>query len=217
MSRKPISQDRQTKVLLQSRRRCCICFGLNRDVSICQGQIAHLDRSSSNDAEDNLAFLCFNHHDQYDSSTRQSKNFMQSEVKHFRTELHVAMKMALGAPVQFGEAIGFVDFIPGHYIRVGEHESAELKIQRLSDGRYYVTGTALWGSNREYGPNIGELHFLGDLHGDSVEYRQTCVGEKKEYRFSISFCKDRLTVKEENWTGMFGLNVYFSGQYDKAT
>jgi hypothetical protein len=70
MARKPIPPSSQAKVLLQARRRCCICFGLNRNTSIRQGQIAHLDGNASNNAEDNLAFLCFDHHDQYDSSSR---------------------------------------------------------------------------------------------------------------------------------------------------
>jgi hypothetical protein len=52
-----------------------------------QGQIAHLDKDPSNNALDNLAFLCLAHHDQYDSSTRQSKGLTIEEVKHYRTEL----------------------------------------------------------------------------------------------------------------------------------
>jgi hypothetical protein len=217
MSRKPITPNSQAKVLLQSRRRCCICFGLNRDTSIRQGQIAHLDGNPLNNVEDNLAFLCFDHHDQYDSSTRQSKNFTPLEVKHFRSELQAAIQLAFGAQVQFGEVKGIVDFVPGHYIRAGEYESAELKVQRLLDGRYHVTGTALWGTHREYGPNIGDLDFIGELHGDTIEYRWPYLGEDKEYHAWLKFSEDGLTVTEENWLGIFGMNVTFTGQYDKAT
>lgn len=88
MARKPISVDVQANVLVRSRRRCCICYGLNRDISIKQGQIAHLDQNSANAAEDNLAFLCMPHHDQYDSLTRQSKNLSENEVRTYRDELH---------------------------------------------------------------------------------------------------------------------------------
>lgn len=88
MARKPISADVQANVLVRSRRRCCICYGLNRDISIKQGQIAHLDQNAANAAEDNLAFMCLPHHDEYDSRTRQSKNLSQAEVLTYRDELH---------------------------------------------------------------------------------------------------------------------------------
>lgn len=217
MPRKPISPSSQASVLLQSRRRCCICFGLNRDTSIRQGQIAHLDGNASNSAEDNLAFLCFDHHDQYDSTTRQSKNLTPLEVKHFRSELYAAIQLAFGTQVQFGEATGVADLIPGHYIRAREYESAELKVQRLADGRYHVTGTALWGTHREYGPNIGDLDFIAEIHGDTIEYRWPYPGENREYHAWLKFADGGLIVTDENWLGIFGMNVTFAGEYDKAT
>lgn len=87
-NRKRPKQATEAEVLTHSRRRCCICFGLKRDVEVKAGQIAHLDGDSSNSAPDNLAFLCFEHHDQYDSRTSQSKNFTVKEVKRYRDELH---------------------------------------------------------------------------------------------------------------------------------
>jgi hypothetical protein len=56
------------------------------------GQIAHLDQDPSNDAEDNLAFLCFEHHSLYDSTTRQHKNYTLAEVKHMRNSLYEAIR-----------------------------------------------------------------------------------------------------------------------------
>lgn len=88
MARKPIQDTVQASVLVKSRRRCCICYGLHRDIRMKQGQIAHLDKNSENPAEDNLAFLCFHHHDAFDSTTRQSKNLTRKEVEIYRDELH---------------------------------------------------------------------------------------------------------------------------------
>jgi hypothetical protein len=65
-----------------------VCYGLNRDKTIRPGQIAHLDSNPSNNDEDNLVFLCLEHHDQYDSRTSQSKGLTESEVRHFRMELY---------------------------------------------------------------------------------------------------------------------------------
>lgn len=216
MTRAPIPPTTQAAVLLRARRRCCICFGLNRDTSIKQGQIAHLDRNSANGAEDNLAFLCFDHHDQYDSATSQSKNLTELEVKGFRDELHTAIRMAFDRDVAFGEARVALDPISGHYIRGGVSDSAELKIQGLSDGRYHVSGLALHGKEREHGPNIGELDFIGELQGKTLKYSASYFAGE-EYRVALAFRGDRLTVSEENWFGVYGVGVTFNGIYEKAT
>jgi len=216
MARKPTPPSEQASVLLKSRRRCCICFGLNRNTSIKQGQIAHLDGNSSNDSEDNLAFLCFDHHDQYDSTTRQSKNFTPLEVKEFRTELHASIRLAFSADVLFREARATSDAVSGHYIRGGDYESAELKVQRMADGRYHVLGLALWGKSREYGPNLGELDFVGELDCDTISY-SWAHADGKLYRASLRFDESGLTVSEENSIGVYGMNVNFSGQYARAT
>ncbi len=84
MGRKAITKGTETEVLLLSRRRCCVCYRLNRDINIKPGQIAHLDGNQNNSTFDNLAYLCLPHHDQYDSSTSQSKNFTITEVKRFK-------------------------------------------------------------------------------------------------------------------------------------
>ncbi len=75
-------------VIVRSRRRCCICYGLNHDSETKRGQLAHLDKNLCNNDFDNLAFLCFNHHDEYDSPTSQSKGFTKEELKRYREELY---------------------------------------------------------------------------------------------------------------------------------
>jgi hypothetical protein len=86
-TRKRIPQPIETEIIIRSRRRCCICFGLNRDETIKLGQIAHLDHDPSNNQLQNLAFLCFDHHAAYDGSFSQSKNLTANEVKAYRSEL----------------------------------------------------------------------------------------------------------------------------------
>src|SRR5713101_8317200 len=88
MARAPVPGKNQDQVLLLSRRRCCICFGLDGDLGKKRGQIAHLDRNNINYDLDNLAFLCLPHHDEYDGKTSQSKGLRESEVKQFRKELY---------------------------------------------------------------------------------------------------------------------------------
>ncbi len=217
MSRKRVIPKTQADVLLKSRRRCCICFGLNRDTSIKQGQIAHLDQDPNNNSENNLAFLCFDHHDQYDSTTCQSKNLTMLEVIQFREELITSINAAFSGLVAFGEATTLgLDSISGHYVRDGEFESADIKIQRLPDGKYHIDGLALWGKIREYGPNIGDLDFIAELKEDYIEYSWGHPG-REPYKAVFKFKNGTLSISEENWVGMFGMNVSFEGEYHKVT
>jgi|GEM_PF-1556361 len=101
MTRKHTPAEIEADVLLKSARRCAICYGIHHDLAKKPGQIAHLDREPSNSAEDNLAFLCLEHHSEYDSKTSQHKNYTISEVKKRREALHLAVakkEHAAGAP-----------------------------------------------------------------------------------------------------------------------
>jgi hypothetical protein len=90
-ARKSLPPEIQTCILFESRRRCALCFHLREDLAVTPGQIAHLDRNPANYAEDNLAFLCLEHHDEYDSRTSQRKGFTIDEAKAARADLHQAI------------------------------------------------------------------------------------------------------------------------------
>ena len=57
-------------------------------MGVTSGQIVHLDGDASNSKEDNLAFLCLEHHDQFDSRTSQGKGFTKDEVVYYRDQLY---------------------------------------------------------------------------------------------------------------------------------
>lgn len=217
MSRKSISPTVQAEVLLESRRRCCICFGLNRDTAIKQVQIAHLDKDSSNSAKDNLAVLCINHHDQYDSRTSQSKNFTPHEVKQFRVELLIAIESAFGNKIQFGRAVVPSSSIIGHYLRNGDYDSAEIWVQELETGGYHISGEALWGTHKKHGPNLGGFDFIADLDSDGTLSYSADDSGRGEYLAKFTFAGDNLIISERNWVGMFGNNVMFSGEYTRVS
>jgi hypothetical protein len=88
MSRPKPPKAVETELLVRSRRRCALCFGLDRSTSIVKGQIAHVDRNPTNNAVDNLAWLCLPHHDEYDSRPSQSKGFTPHELVAYRNELY---------------------------------------------------------------------------------------------------------------------------------
>jgi hypothetical protein len=88
MARKAIPEATQANILLRSRRRCCLCFWLRGEDEVKKGQLAHLDGNNENAAEDNLTFLCLEHHDEYDSTSRLSKGLREQEVRKWRDELY---------------------------------------------------------------------------------------------------------------------------------
>jgi hypothetical protein len=215
MPRKRVPREIEEEVLVLSRRRCAICYGLNRDTGLKQGQIAHLDGNNSNNDLDNLAYLCLDHHDQYDGRTSQSKGLTLNEVRRYRKELHEAIDLAWKKPVSFGDVtVVDADKITGHYIRETEWESAELDVRLLPDRRVRVSGLALWGTGRQYGPNIGELDFETSLEGNRATFVDRGAGE--EYRLVLEFAPGRLTATENYVIGYFGMNVSFEGRYINA-
>jgi hypothetical protein len=90
--RKSIPADTEHRILDRSRRRCALCVHFHNDWGIRDGQIAHLDRDPSNCTEDNLAYLCLPHHDDYDTKRRQTKNLTIREAKTARDRLYDAIE-----------------------------------------------------------------------------------------------------------------------------
>jgi hypothetical protein len=145
-ARPHIPDEIQHRIFDRSRRRCALCIHFNNDWGQKQGQIAHLDQDPSNVAEDNLAFLCLPHHNDYDTTPRQTKKLTIREAKTARDRLYevVAGGGDLttaghqssagrggdggGAKVvgNRGTAIGGPGAPPGKYGRGGDGGSAEV-------------------------------------------------------------------------------------------
>ena len=149
-SRKKVSESTQAEVLVQSRRRCCICFGLNRDESIKKGQIAHLDQDRNNNATSNLAFLCLEHHDEYDSQTSQSKGLQRAEIERYRDEL-VAHFGGWVSPMSGGGLLNFLSF--------------QIDLEAMAKAAIRAGGSAVF---------YGEAHAFNVLITDAVDY---CDGD----------------------------------------
>lgn len=224
MARKPIPKQTEVNVLTKSRRRCAICYGLNRDTTLKLGQIAHLDHNNQNASEANLCFLCFTHHDEYDSTTSQRKGLTKEEVKTYRDELYKAVDRAFTLEVHFGQvSLPVEDPYAGHYTRINSgSDSAEIEITPVPDGvegypRYFVSGLALWGSEREFGPNIGELSLVMTMSDDGELWvNDYTPGRNEPHKVRFLFENGKLTVAEENYIGVYGMGVTFEGEYSRA-
>jgi len=88
MKRPPLPTRVRTEVAVKSKRICCACFGLYSDSDRKKGQFAHLDHNPRNNKVDNIAFLCFDHHDEYDSKTSQAASLSEEEIRHYRDDLY---------------------------------------------------------------------------------------------------------------------------------
>jgi hypothetical protein len=71
------------KVLVASRRRCCLCVFLEGRDETRKGQIAHLNRNRTDSRFENLVFLCLDHHSDYDGKNYQSKGYQPGELRDF--------------------------------------------------------------------------------------------------------------------------------------
>jgi len=87
MERKKVLPKISDAVLKKCRRRCALCYYLDFDTNIKDGQIAHIDRDKSNNNEDNLSYLCLPHHDKYDIKPSQSKRITESELLEAKAQL----------------------------------------------------------------------------------------------------------------------------------
>ncbi len=90
--RKRIPEAIQTQLILESRRRCCLCFTLENDLRVKQGQLAHIDKEPDHNVESNLVFLCLNHHDEFDGTTSQSKGISASVVRESKRHLYTVLE-----------------------------------------------------------------------------------------------------------------------------
>jgi hypothetical protein len=82
----------QTTVLLACRRRCALCVGIDGVFDAQPGQLAHIDRNHENNDEGNAAWLCVNHHVEYDSSSPQTKRLTPDELRAYQAKLQELMK-----------------------------------------------------------------------------------------------------------------------------
>jgi hypothetical protein len=158
--RAKIPEATETELFTKSGRRCAICFALHADIAVKAGQIAHLDGNSSNNAIENLCFLCQVHHDQYDSRTSQTKGLTDHEVRSYRDRLYAALPGILSAVQRIA---GNVD-VPGDISAgSGEHGPGGNARVEGGTGRNGASGGNVRTGPGTYKAGDGGLGKGGDL------------------------------------------------------
>ncbi|WP_157682237.1 phage integrase SAM-like domain and Arm DNA-binding domain-containing protein [Mucilaginibacter mallensis] len=173
----------------------------------------HLDHNPSNNSIDNLAFLCFDHHDQYDTKTSQSKNLNIIEVKHYKRELNKYINERWGVELA---TIKDLNHYNGIYLNDGDYAGASLTILALDNNKVQIKGSAVWGKGRPYGPNIGELDFISEIDDNKIKFEDQL--DYFKIRIDITLYGHKLKVEESYMPhrfGYFGMNVSFEGEYYK--
>jgi len=132
-TRKAIKVADETALLTQCLRLCCLCYFLKDDRTEKRGQIAHIDHDRSNNKLKNLVWLCFDHHDIYDSQTRQSKGLTAGEVIKYKERLESLVAKELSAPSR--EPLVLLDSFPkgNQSIRLTELNNFFLKFNKPVD------------------------------------------------------------------------------------
>lgn len=133
MARRAISDEVQARVLLRSRRRCCLCFWLHGEDDVRKGQLAHLDGDNENSTEGNLAFLCLEHHDEYDSIPRLSKGLREREVKQWRDELYKEMEYRFRTEQRHAAELSIVRFVRTHDSNEYDYYCAQFRLRNTGN------------------------------------------------------------------------------------
>jgi hypothetical protein len=140
MTRKAIPDGTQALILLKSRRRCCLCYWLEGEDEVKKGQLAHLDGNNENAEEDNLAFLCLEHHDEYDSTPRVSKGLRENEVRIWRDELYKEMEYRFRTIVHGPLAIHFDE--TRHCFKENNKQCAMYRISVQNEGATTISNVS---------------------------------------------------------------------------
>ncbi len=103
------------------------------------------------------------------------------------------------------------DALVGHFTYETSGASSTLDISRNDAGVFFIEGESLYGTNREYGPNIGTLAITAELKEGVL------VGnDDPDYTITIRPTDDGIIVEETGSNENFGFNVGFAGTYKKA-
>ncbi|WP_261859304.1 hypothetical protein [Photobacterium sanguinicancri] len=199
MGRVSISKKTQNQILMESKRRCALCFGIDGNFSEKKGQIAHIDQNNENSNESNLAWLCLEHHDAFDSKTSQSKNYTKEEVVNYKKSLILKIKnlsendqsQLRGFINKYDVFFRYIDE-PIYDFRIEVEEYNEIKSAILDFSMFYFESkdvkvyldeisnslNRILGiyDNYDYERNQSFIHYVGE-QGCRDKYKDLCTAE----------------------------------------
>jgi hypothetical protein len=211
MNRRDFPKAVKIEVLTKCRRRCALCFALEGDIGTKRGQLAHIDRNPANSSKENAAFLCTQHHDEYDSTSRQTAGIAAAELKKYQESLYEYLESpgirldARGRPRK-------------RKTTNPKTISFELYDRRLPI--YRIAIQFLRVVQRDYKPNLQEvLKFAGDTEEALFLFDETIAAYLAELLKKALRLRAVTLSLERHWSDSAGqedaeLTAWFSAQFE---
>ena len=193
--RRKLPNTDETAVLTESTRRCAVCFGLHADTKVKEGQIAHLDRDPSNNALDNLAWLCLFHHAQFDTRSNTMKGFTLEEVRAYRASLYARIKQ--GALTEHASPVPPTKPSPTFNTSAGNGSTV---INAARDVTYRIRAArkslTIAPPSDAIGSNIEMRSYMEYLTKRYIDWRQMAIDRRTDRRRFFPGMLHRLIEKE---------------------
>lgn len=210
MTRKAISDAVQTRILLRSRRRCCLCFWLDGEDEVKKGQLAHLDGNHENPDEDNLVFLCLEHHDEYDTIARVSKGLREREVRQWRDELYKEMEYRFRTAKQHQASLALVRFVRTHASEEYGYYCAQLRLRNTGDAEIRSPTVSLNLPGKGW---FGEPQWDSHVHVALPSTRQVS-SDLFEPNGRIATLTPTTVLLRDHSVDFFGLSLHTPSKFD---
>ena len=209
MTRKAVSEDTQTRILLRSRRRCCLCFWLEGEDEVKKGQIAHLDGDHGNSADDNLAFLCLEHHDEFDSTSSVSKGLREREVKQWRDELYKEMEYRFRTSRRHVTELKILRFVRLHASEEYDYYCAHFRLRNTGEAEISSPTVSI---------DLTDQIFGEPKWDDQIEVKLPCTKQMSSDLFRangrIATIGPSAVLLRDHSVDFFGLSLHHGSKLD---
>ena len=209
MTRKAVSEETQTRILLRSRRRCCLCFWLKGEDEVKKGQIAHLDGNHENSADDNLAFLCLEHHDEFDSTSSVSKGLREREVKQWRDELYKEMEYRFRTSRRHVAELKILRFVRLHASEKYSYYCAHFRLRNTGEAEIRSPTVSI---------DLTDQLFGEPKWDEQIEIKLPCTKQMSNDLFRtngrIATIAPSSVLLRDHSVDFFGLSLYYGSKLD---
>lgn len=214
MTRKAIPEDVQTRILLRSRRRCCLCFWLKGEDEVKKGQLAHLDGDHSNSTEGNLAFLCLEHHDEYDSTPSVSKGLREREVLQWRDEIYREMEYRFRGSRRYAVDLKVLRIVRTHAGEDHSNYSVHFRLHNLGEAEIHSPTVSIALTSAV--PPLGEPSWDPQVEM-ALPSMRACSSELFERNGRIAVITPTAVLMRDHSVDFFGLSWFVGSRQDGST
>ncbi|MGL6337201.1 hypothetical protein [Aeromonas jandaei] len=104
--------------------------------------------------------------------------------------------------------------LQGEFTSIGYNSLSFIEISNITEDKIKIKGISLWGTNTE-APRTGEIELILNNLGGEYIFLGDGMNTPKQFILTIQN-KNQLTIHEHGYMGIYGLNVTFSGNYERV-